>query len=378
MTLDERTVSTVLHRMADEAEWRPGLSGRTVLRARARRFMTVALAVVVLASVAYGGLTMAGAFRRAQPAGPHPLRQKKVETLTVTAQTKVRSGVTDVAVGPHAVWVAGFQMLTRIDPASGRTVTTIPLPGVGDGSSLAVGAGSVWVTASDKGFDGVYRIDRATNRLVDRIHLTGNPQGIASGAGSVWVTRPEAAPGEGNVVRIDPDTDRVLGNPIPVGSGPGPVLYASGAVWVTNTDYGGSVSKIDPNTGSVVKTLRVPDVQAFGAGNLWAVGQDEILRIDIHSGRIIARIALKRAAEVAFAGSRVWAITSPRSKSPTVYLPDHRHPGAVLTIDPASDEISSQSAPYGETPASLAARGSVAWIGDYTKKVLTRVEATER
>jgi DNA-binding beta-propeller fold protein YncE len=375
MTVDERTLSAVLHRMADETEWRAGLPRRTVLRARTRRSLTVVLAVVLLMSVAYGSVVMAGAFRGVEPAGPHPLPYTTFQKLTITARTPVRSGITDVAASRDAVWVSGFQKLTRVDPASGRIVASIPLPGLGDYSSVALGAGAVWVTASERGFRGVYKIDPATNAIAGRIPLSGNVEGIAVGAGSVWVTHPQAGPG--SVLRIDPRTDQVVGKPIAVGVGPVPILYAAGAVFVTNTDSGGSISRIDADTGGVTSVWGTAnDVLASGGGSLWGVGNDEVVRIDVHTGRVVAAIPVKRAAGVAYGGGRLWVITDPQSKSATVSEPDPRHPGTVVTIDPATNRISSVPIPFGETAAYIAARGPVAWIGDYNKQVLTRVEAT--
>jgi DNA-binding beta-propeller fold protein YncE len=240
-----------------------------------------------------------------------------------------------------------------------------------------VGAGSVWATASEQGFRGVYKINPATNAIADRIPLTWNVEGIAVGAGSVWVTRPQG--GSGGVIRIDAHTDRVIGKPITVGVGPVPILYAAGAVFVTNTDFGGSVSRIDAHTGAVTRAWgTADDVEAFGAGSLWGIGNDEVVRIDVHTGRVIAAIPLKRAAKVAYGDGRVWAITDPRSKSSTLYEPDPRHPGTVVTIDPATNRISSAPIPYGETAAYIDVRGPVAWIGDYNQQELTRVGATER
>jgi hypothetical protein len=45
----------------------------------------------------------------------------------------------------------------------------------------------------------------------------------------------EARQGTGRLVAIDRRTDRAAGPPIPVGPGPGQVVYALHAVWVQNT-----------------------------------------------------------------------------------------------------------------------------------------------
>ncbi len=143
--------------------------------------------------------------------------------------------------------------------------------------------------------------------------------------------------------------------------------------------YGGSVSRIDPATGSVTTPWGVaPDIQAFGAGSLWSVRTNLVSRIDLRTGRIVAQIPLRRAAKVAFEAGRLWAITGPRSRSRTLYLPDPRHPGTIVTIDPQTNRIASDPVPYGELAAYIDVRGTVAWIGDYNKQILTRVELTRR
>jgi DNA-binding beta-propeller fold protein YncE len=273
-------------------------------------------------------------------------------------------------VGRDAVWVTGFHTLTRVARGSERIVATIHLRGVGDYSSVAVGAGSVWVTASEQGFRGLYRIDPADNGIVGRILLPSNPIGVAVGAGSVWVTTNRSGPGR--VYRIDAHTGQILGRPIPVGQGPGPILFAAGDVWVTNSNAGGSVSRIDPHTGSVVDTWGASNVQAYGDGSLWGVTTNHVVRYDVDSGRVVAQIPMPRAAAVAYSSGRVWVITEPRSKSRTLYVPDLRHPGQVVTIDPQTNEVSSKPMPYGQTPAYIDARGNIAWIDQYNNNSLSR------
>jgi len=86
--------------------------------------------------------------------------------------------------------------LWRIDPTSNRPVTRIPLPLTP--IRVALGAGSVWVTAERVlSWDGatvdaaVFRIDPSTNRIVARIPLrTRAVDGIIISHGLVWVAVP--------------------------------------------------------------------------------------------------------------------------------------------------------------------------------------------
>ena len=79
---------------------------------------------------------------------------------------------------------------------------------------LAVGDGAVWL-AGDARERAVWRLDPKTHRVAARIHLPFIPKAIAAGGGAVWVT---SLLGD-TVSRIDPRTNRVV-KTIPVGRGP--------------------------------------------------------------------------------------------------------------------------------------------------------------
>jgi DNA-binding beta-propeller fold protein YncE len=89
------------------------------------------------------------------------------------------------------------------------------------------------------------------------------------------------------VVRIDPRTNRVSGPPIRVGTGAGQGVAGFGALWVTNGNGNGSVSRINPATGVVTRTLAsIPAVDAVGAGSLWGTSNyGAIQRADPATGR---------------------------------------------------------------------------------------------
>ncbi len=95
------------------------------------------------------------------------------------------------------VWVAvdggpgGRSQVMRIDPVSGKVITTVELdtPGVG---GLAVGLGSVWVSGN-----GLTQIDAATGDIVQHLDTGGDGNLVVAG-GSVWV----AAGDKPYVVRV--------------------------------------------------------------------------------------------------------------------------------------------------------------------------------
>ena len=85
--------------------------------------------------------------------------------------------------------------MSRIDPATRKVVATIR-SSTGGGGDIAVGEGSVWVTAFEYPLS---RIDPSTNAVAQQFTGKGG-DAVRVGHGSVWLSNFEA----GNVWRIDP------------------------------------------------------------------------------------------------------------------------------------------------------------------------------
>jgi glutamine cyclotransferase len=294
--------------------------------------------------------------------------------LVVSVRVPIAPGITDVATGFASVWVTGSNGVTRVDPGSATVIAHIPVSGTGDHSGIAVGEGSVWVTAPELRPDGsrgnLVRIDPDTNEITATIHIGGPIQYLAVGSGSVWVTLPDA--GRSTVFRVDPGSDRVIGS-IPVADASGPIVIGEGSVWVTRPWVGGSVTEIDPATGRVVDTLDVPSVQAVGDGSLWGSTGDSVLRIDPDSGSVQATIPIPRAQTVAFDGSKVWVLVSPRSSDPELFYPIAGTAG-VVRIDPATDRVLGEPVALEDLqPIAMAADDRGAWVADYYDGILSRI-----
>lgn len=102
-------------------------------------------------------------------------------TLTVSRVGPQSRGL---ALGQGGVWVVGRGQITRADPGR-RLPDTFEIGRDPSPSSVAVGAGSVWIT--DEAHDSVTRVDPGTNRPSRAIELQDSPVGVAVGFGSVWV-----------------------------------------------------------------------------------------------------------------------------------------------------------------------------------------------
>lgn len=126
------------------------------------------------------------------------LSKVDVTTNRVAATIAVGKAPRFLAVGEGSVWTLnqGDGSITRVDPARGAVLASIA-PGIpGPGGEIAVGEGSVWVTAFEYP---ITRIDPRTNTVVQRFHGAGG-DAIRVGHGSLWLSNLRAQ----NVWRLDP------------------------------------------------------------------------------------------------------------------------------------------------------------------------------
>ena len=126
-----------------------------------------------------------------------------------------------------------------------------------DSLSQAVGYGAVWVT----GIGVTYESSETTGRIVRTISTpgissSGCRSGIAAGAGSIWVTHFCRG-----VYRINPHSGRVTAS-IRVPDAGDAIAVADGLVWVTN--YNGWLLRIQPRTDRIVRKW-IP----IGFGDWW-------------------------------------------------------------------------------------------------------------
>ena len=104
------------------------------------------------------------------------------------------------------------------------------------GGPLMFGAGSLWVGAWRDGQ--VVRVDPRSNRVVARFPAGGpNPAALAVGAGTIWVVHPDTD----EVVRLDPGTGRVVARiklgPLPFEFAPGDRRFLPSLVAATSMSW---------------------------------------------------------------------------------------------------------------------------------------------
>ncbi|MGO9790088.1 MAG: BTAD domain-containing putative transcriptional regulator [Solirubrobacteraceae bacterium] len=177
-------------------------------------------------------------------------------------------GSYQIAIGPQGVWVIDADgSVSRIDPASNRVVQTVPHVDV---SAIASGPEGTWAVENNRETGSIAQLtaDRGAVRHVriPAVQLATSLSSIAVGAGAVWVTDPQS----GLLWRIDP-------GPVPVertiqlAPGASDVAYGADAVWVAN-GLNGTVSRIDPQTNQVTQTIAVgntPGRLTAGNSGVW-------------------------------------------------------------------------------------------------------------
>lgn len=223
--------------------------------------------------------------------------------------TKVDNRPFGMAAGFGSLWVTSIrgETIRRIDPATGKPDgPRIPLSGTP--YKVAVGFGSVWVTNLRDGV--VDRIDPQKNKVVDSISIGGRscnaaaearggdeindvvvdcgaPAAVVAAGKYIWVSNlrgPAVKSGDatavqvrqgipnGQVWRIDPQTNKVVGKPIPVPVRPLAMAADSKSLWVIGVETD-TLTRIDLSTakrdGLPIGIGNAPTDVAVGYGKVW-------------------------------------------------------------------------------------------------------------
>jgi peptide/nickel transport system substrate-binding protein len=151
---------------------------------------------------------------------------------------------------------------------------------------------------------------------------------------------------------------------ITVGNGPSGVAYGEKAVWVTNS-ADGTVSEIDPETGSVRRTLSAvigSSGIAVGFGRVWIASppSGSVVALDPGSGRVVERIGVgvDPGAIVTGAGA-VWVV--------------NRADDTVSKIEPRAAAVKN-TVQVGRGPDGIAAGPGGVWVANGADGTLSRID----
>jgi virginiamycin B lyase len=180
---------------------------------------------------------------------------------------------------------------------------------------VTVGGGFVWTGNDDERntSGSVSKIDPATNRVVGNVTGIRSPQSIAFGLGAVWV-----ADHAGWLVKIDPSTLEILARQR-LDFGAHGVVVAGDAVYVADA-HADRLLEADPETARIRRIVELPVgliYPAAGAGSLWSgsaavwddeAADDRIVRVDPRTLRVVKTLHMGgNVPAVAFGFGSVWA-----------------------------------------------------------------------
>ncbi len=303
-----------------------------------RRTIAIATAVALsaLAAVAAGlVLAFGGGSSPAKPSlvvRNNTLVRIDPRTNRIAAVIPVGRGAETVAYGGNTVWVYNDadQTVEGIDTRTNSVVAppkaisgSVPIPE--HKQPIAADRGGAWVLSVEPSGHGLLTRVQRNFPATHQLQLSDSPVSIALGAGSIWVTTTSA--GGGALLRIDPRTERITGtlNIDDPDATLNWIAVGEGAVWVTDAGTSHSrLLRVDPRTMRVTAARPFGCSQGFcatevGAGSVWIAsnpsgGRARLLRIDPRTLRqtgVVHASQTDLSADFAVDGSTIWSDGDP-------------------------------------------------------------------
>jgi DNA-binding SARP family transcriptional activator/streptogramin lyase/ABC-type branched-subunit amino acid transport system substrate-binding protein len=246
-------------------------------------------------------------------------------------------------------------------------------------SNIAVGEDAVWVLDADDRT--ITQIDPESGRIVKTFSTGKTPRDIAVGAGALWIGNLHEVSDEGyteSISKIDPASTRVtrtLVLPHPVEGrrasvvpfpGVSQLAVGGGSVWAINP--AGTVSRFDAETGERETTIPVEATSfggiAYGEGGVWVVAEGpSVTRIDPTTdrpGKPIPVNATGLAGIAAGAGS-VWT-SAPEE-------------GVVWRIEPGAQPVARTiEVSVGRGVVAVAFGEGALWAANYADGTIARID----
>jgi streptogramin lyase len=234
---------------------------------------------------------------------------RSISELESTATLHLGKTADWVAIAPGAVWVGstGPFAVHRIDMKTNQRVATVKLPGE-PCAGLATGFGSLWVPLCGR-TPRLAKVDLESNRLlhVFKIGPAAAEGGVTASPDSVWLVVDK----DGSLARIDPATGAVR-QTIRVPPGSYNPFYSDGQVWVTRAD-GSEITAVDAVTGVVSATAQTgpgPRFLTAGDGAVWTLDQGDgsLTRVDLRTKqtKTIALGTPGHGGDISFGGGMIW------------------------------------------------------------------------
>jgi virginiamycin B lyase len=228
--------------------------------------------------------------------------------------------------------------------------------------AVATGEGSVWVTEYDAG--NLVRIDPQSNRVVARMNLGGKAGNFVLDAGSAWVTV-RAGDGSDSVKRVDTASGDIGSIPLGTSAVPIGIALGAGSLWVAEQDRA-AVVRIDPATDAVTSTIPVgfgPYGIVVAGGAVWTANRfaATVSRIDVATLYVSTITTGHRPSGViAFGEGSIWA---------------GNDDGVLSRIDPATGQVRASLEIGSPDWPSMAVAGGTVWIAAPLDNEIARVDA---
>jgi hypothetical protein len=186
----------------------------------------------------------------ASPAGSPSPAQLTIEPTAIIPANAGGTSINMVAFGDD-VWATVMGGLLRIDARTGEAATVVHPEPVSQSRYLS--ASSDWIWVADFYNQVVHRVDPATGEITATTEVPGEPRTVLIGDDVIW-----APMNGGSTYRIDPDTMKIVGEPVPHQAS----AYGLGSLWV-GKEPTGPVLRVDPETAEVLAEIAIP---ADGSG----------------------------------------------------------------------------------------------------------------
>lgn len=196
---------------------------------------------------------------------------------------------------------------------------------------VAIAPDAIWTAGKHP--DVLVRINPNTNRILEKVRLPGDAcAGIAAGAGRVWV--PICSGRLRFILAVDAASGRIIGR-IPVGPGPeGGIAVGDGSVWFTIGD-GSILMEVDERSLAVRRRIRLVAGSynpVFTRGHIWITSVDKNLLTDVaaRTGTIVAmsRVGPKPRFVTAGEGA-IWTLNQGDGSVTRVNEASHRVMGTI-------------------------------------------------
>jgi YVTN family beta-propeller protein len=272
----------------------------------------------------------------------------------------------NMTVADGLLWVISGSSILQIDPKTNQILGKPISPGV-QAEDIAVHDNTLWVTSVGPGdlgapsdIDAVSAIDPESGEILATIKVARAPMSLVAILEGIWVVN---FGGNGDtVIRIDPETHQIAGEPIETGRAPICLAVGDGSIWVANHDAH-TVTRIDPATHHVIANITVssePHRIAYGEGTLWVANwhEDSVTRIDPQTNQVVGEpIPIGHpAGNIAVGFGSVWVTSDYRG--PVDGAPEDV---VLVRIDPQTNQAV-ESIALGGHPIDVEVSEDAVWI----------------